>query len=105
MVSDVFQGKINFKVIGDATAPEFFRVNLESGVITIKKDLREDYAPYYMVCSLADYAPYYMVCSLAAAVYYKNAVTLWKCSNIINVKALKQIIVIFLMQVLHYEFV
>ena len=61
MLNDVFQGKINFKVIGDATAPEYFRVNLESGVITIKKDLRKDYAPYYMVCSLA------------AAVYYKNA--------------------------------
>lgn len=47
------QGKIQFKAIGDATAPDYFNVNLESGVITIKKDLRQDYAPYYVVSPLA----------------------------------------------------
>ena len=44
------KGQLRYNIIGDPPAPEFFDINEESGEITIKRNLMEDYAPYYMVC-------------------------------------------------------
>ena len=45
----VFQGQLLYMAIGDPPAPEYFQLNQDSGVITVKKDLMQDYAPYYVV--------------------------------------------------------
>jgi len=45
----ILQGQLQYMAIGDPPAPEYFQLNQDSGVITIKKDLMQDYAPYYVV--------------------------------------------------------
>ena len=43
------QGALQFELVGEPPSPEFFQVDVATGVITIKKNLMEDYSPYYVV--------------------------------------------------------
>ena len=38
-----------YSIIGNPPTPDFFDLSADTGVITIKKDLMTDYAPYYVV--------------------------------------------------------
>ena len=49
------KGQLKYAIIGDPPAPDFFEINADNGVITIKKDLRTDYAPYYIVSVMTVY--------------------------------------------------
>ena len=38
----LFQMKMNYEIIGDYPGPDFFAIELESGMVYVKRDLRED---------------------------------------------------------------
>lgn len=38
-----------YALVGEPPSPDFFDIGNTSGVITIKKNLMTDYAPYYVV--------------------------------------------------------
>ena len=46
------KGQLKYALIGDPPSPNYFTVNTDSGVITIRQDLRRDYSPYYIVSAL-----------------------------------------------------
>ena len=43
------QGRIKYKLIGDFPAPYFFKIDENSGIITIRKSLKADKATNYTV--------------------------------------------------------
>ena len=43
------KGQLHYTLVGEAPAPEFFEVDLTTGVVTVKQRLDEDYSPSYTV--------------------------------------------------------
>jgi protocadherin Fat 4 len=43
------KGQLRYAIIGDPPSPDYFQINDQSGAITIRKDLMQDYSPYYML--------------------------------------------------------
>lgn len=43
------QGKLVYEVIGDLSAPTYFQVDKDSGLITLKTSLLPDNTPQYVV--------------------------------------------------------
>ena len=43
------QGQLRYELVGEPPAPEYFLVDLATGVVTIRQSLMTHYAPYYVV--------------------------------------------------------
>lgn len=66
--SQDFFNTLKFEIVGDGKAPRFFKINQETGQISIARNLREDRDLGYVVCDFVWLAFSCLCCSAVIAV-------------------------------------